>query len=171
MKDRSEACRGTSGQRGSPFEQRNQGAFLAPSDLICRVGDPKSLEALMVIDQGDIELLRRDVKSGEWPEVKIKLEAYPGETIDSRIVQISNIELKVTPARLSTQAGGSLDTRTDPSGVQRPMSTSYHARAPLPDADGKLRVGLRGYGKVYTGWQTLGSRLYRYVARTFHFQL
>ena len=125
----------------------------------------------MVIDQADIELVRRNTKTGEWPEVEIKLEAYPGETIESHIVQISNIELKVTPARLSTQAGGSLDTRTDPSGVQRPMSTSYHARAPLPDAEGKLRVGLRGYGKIYTGWQTLGSRLYRYVARTFHFQL
>jgi hypothetical protein len=30
---------------------------------------------------------------------------------------------------------------------------------------------MRGRAKIYTGWQPLGRRIYRYLARTFHFEL
>ena len=41
----------------------------------------------------------------------------------------------------------------------------------LNDQQGSLRMGMRGRAKIYTGWQPLGRRLYRYLARTFHFEL
>jgi hypothetical protein len=30
---------------------------------------------------------------------------------------------------------------------------------------------MQGQARVYTGWQSLGWRLYRYLAKTFHFDL
>ena len=55
------------------------------------------------------------------------------------------------------------------SGKLRPISTSYQARVPLDNSKDLLRVGLTGQARVYTGWQPLGQRLYRYLARTFRF--
>jgi putative peptide zinc metalloprotease protein len=160
---------------GSPLDPKNLGATFAESDLICRVGDPNDLEALLVVDQADIELVEHAMHDDdEPPKVDLQLDAYPGETLTSRIVELAKVDLKVTPASLSSQAGGRLDTKTDPTGVQRPMSTSYQARVPLDDQGdlhGLLCTGLRGRAKVHTRKQSLGKRIYRYLARTFHFEL
>jgi hypothetical protein len=76
----------------------------------------------------------------------------------------------VNPA-LSSQAGGPLETVTDPSGLTRPLSSSYPVRAPLGAAAGSVQVGMQGRGRIYTGWQPISQRVYRYVAKTFHFDL
>ena len=159
---------------GSPLAKKNIGATFAESDLICRIGDPNDLEALLVVDQADIELVDEAMRDGKHPEVTLQLDAYPGETLTSKIIEVAKVELQVTPAGLSSQAGGELNTKTDPSGVQRPMSTSYQARVPLKDQGelhGLLCTGLRGRAKVATRWQSLGKRISRYISRTFHFEL
>ena len=72
---------------------------------------------------------------------------------------------------LYSASGGDLDTVMDGSGVPQPLSTSFQARAPLPETAKNIQVGMRGRAKIYTGWQPLGRRLYRFAARTFHFEL
>jgi hypothetical protein len=34
-----------------------------------------------------------------------------------------------------------------------------------------VQVGMQGQARIYTGWQTIAERVYRYVAKTFHFDL
>ena len=46
-----------------------------------------------------------------------------------------------------------------------------NAIAELPDTGGALQLGMRGKAKLYTGWQPLGRRAYRFLTRTFHFEL
>ena len=72
---------------------------------------------------------------------------------------------------MSTQASGRLETKADASGQFRPLNTSYQARAPLDDVAGTLQAGMQGQARIYTGWQTIFSRVSRYVAKTFHFDL
>ena len=111
---------------------------------------------------------------GAQPKTVLQLDAYPGITLTSRVEEVAKVELKITPAGLSSQAGGELNTKMDATGVQRPMSTSYQARVPLDDQgelQGLLCTGLRGRAKVSTKWQSLGRRLSRYISRTFHFEL
>jgi putative peptide zinc metalloprotease protein len=144
------------------------------SDMLCRIGDPHDLEAVLVVDQGDIEFVDDATRDGRQPEVSIRLDAFPGTTLVGRVVEVAKVDLKVTPANLSSRAGGELDTKMDASGVQRPMSTSFQALVPLGKQgklEGLIRPGLRGRAKIYTRWQSLGKRVYRYVARTFHFEL
>ncbi|MEM1303679.1 MAG: hypothetical protein AAGG46_02225, partial [Planctomycetota bacterium] len=81
------------------------------------------------------------------------------------------------------------------SGVPRPLSPHYDAVAPLAvsantaaastaaepptaeitaadrEAYDLLRVGLTGRAKIHVRDKTLGQRLYRYLARTFNFEL
>jgi putative peptide zinc metalloprotease protein len=149
---------------GSPLEPRNIGATLTESTLFCQIGDPKQMEAILIIDQADVDFIHH----GQATD--IKLDQLPGDTFHSEIAEISNLDLKVTPRQLSNKAGGSIATKTDPSGVERPMSTSYQARAPI-DESTLLRPGLRGQAKIHVGWQSLGSRFWRYLSQQFHFKL
>ncbi|OHB78884.1 MAG: hemolysin D [Planctomycetes bacterium RBG_16_64_10] len=150
---------------GSLLEPRNLGATITDSALFCEIGDPRRLEAVLVIDQSDIER----IVIGQ--EVEVKLDALPGRTFAGRIEEMARTNLQVAPRSLSNQAGGDLATRTDAAGVTHPLSTSYRARVPLDDVDVALQLGLRGRAKVHAGWQTLGRRLWRYLSHTFHFLL
>jgi len=150
---------------GQLLSQRNVGAHLTAGELFCQIGDPNDLEAVVIIDQGDVEFVR------EGQTVRIKLDAYPGATFESQIENISEIELASVPKALSQAAGGSIATRTDKTGVQHPLSTSYQASAPLDLQGERLRLGMRGQAKIYTDWRPLGAVLWRFFMETFTFQM
>ncbi len=155
---------------GTPLEPENIGARLVERTLFCQIGDPHKLEAVMVIDQTDRSL----ISDGEKQTVDIKLEGYarPAETLHSEIVEVAESELKVAPKRLSTKSQGEVPTKTDPqTGIEKPMSTSYQARAPIDDPKGEYRIGLRGQARVHTKWISLGARLWRMLTHTFNFKL
>ncbi len=154
---------------GTPLEPENQGAFLPISTLFCQIGDPRQMEAILVIDQSEVELVRPGQK------VDVKLEELPGRVFTGRITEIAPEALRVAPKALSTKYKGELSTKTDPTnGVERPMSTSYQARVPLEEPKDLLpllRLGLTGQAKIYADPQTCATRLWRFIGRTFNFKL
>ena len=150
---------------GTPLEAKNLGATLTESTLFCQIGNPRELEAVLVIDQADIERVMPE------QEVEILLNQLPGQTYSSEITDVAAVDLKIIPRRLSGGAGGELARQVDGSGVARPLSTSYQALAPLNDIEGILRIGLSGRAKIHTRPTTLSSRAWRYLSRTFHFEL
>jgi putative peptide zinc metalloprotease protein len=150
---------------GQLLSEKNRGAQLSPGQLFCQVGDPNDVEAVVIIDQGDVEFVEKN------QPVRIKLDAYPGTTFESKIEAIAEIELEAVPRSLSQAAGGSIATRTDRTGVQHPLSTSYQASAPLDLQGERLRIGMRGRAKIYTRWRPLGMVLWRFFMETFNFQL
>jgi putative peptide zinc metalloprotease protein len=150
---------------GTPLEPRNLGAFLIQSALFCQIGDPTKMEAQLVIDQADIEFIAVD------QVVDIKLDELAGETLRGRITEIDPEALNVSPRHLSNKAGGELATKTDESGIERPLSTSYLVRVPIDDPERLLRIGLVGRARVHAIPQTLGQRVWRYLSQTFNFRL
>ena len=150
---------------GNPFDAKNDEAFFAESDLLCLVGDPQRMEAVLVVDQADIDLIKVGV------EADMKIDSAKMETFSGFVRQISEMDMKETPESLSKQVGGQLDTEMDSSGRLRPMSTSYQARVPLDDVKVPLRAGYRGQAKIYVGWKSLGWRLYRFLSKTFSFEM
>jgi putative peptide zinc metalloprotease protein len=162
------------GWTGSPFDPKNKGATLQRGELICRVGDPQRIEATLVIDQADIDLVRDEDKESGFPghEVRLLAKTLPDRVYNGHVKDVALIDVKHVRDTLGTAAGGALNTKQDPNtGATKPLSTSYQASVPLDNSDGLLGVGDTGTARIYTGWQSLGQRLYRYVIRTFHFRL
>ena len=162
---------------GNVLEARNVDAHLAASDRICQIGDPSQLVAEIIVDQADVELVRaaaaqreRDGEPGV--PVILMLDSLPGQEWETNVERVAVAELDETPLSLATHAGGDVDSVADTrTGAPRPLSTSYPAIAPLPNTGGAVQLGMRGKAKLYTGWQPLGRRLYRFITRTFHFEL
>jgi putative peptide zinc metalloprotease protein len=151
---------------GSPMDAKNLGATLKQGSPFCQIGNPKQMQAALVIDQADIDLVAPGGKA------IIKLDELPGDVFYSQIASVSQIPLTAAPRELSHKAGGDLQTKTDSSGNERPESTSYEALAPIDDPNQLLVVGLRGRAKISADrWLSLGTRAWRAFSHTFHFKL
>jgi putative peptide zinc metalloprotease protein len=150
---------------GRVLDQRNRTAVLSEGDQICFVGDPSKLDAVLVIDQGDFSL----VEVGD--PVAFKLEGFRTSSLSGTIDEKAMIDLKFSPTNLSDKAGGGVQTKMDASGNAVPMNTSYQARAQIENPLSEIQVGMRGEARVFIGWTPLSTRIYRFVAKTFNFDL
>ena len=77
------------------------------------------MQAAMIIDQADVDLVA--ARDGEEPgsKVVIKLDELPGDTFTSEVIEISKRESTNSPRELSHKTGGELQTKTDAnSGVE-----------------------------------------------------
>src|SRR5262249_28912201 len=113
---------------GTPLEKQNLGATLKATTLFCKIGEPGKFDAVLLVDQSDID----QVFQGQ--HVKMMLDVLPGTTFNSNITEISNDPLKIVPKQLANKSGGSIETRPDESGLLRPANITYEARAPLEDS-------------------------------------
>ncbi len=153
------------GWTGSPLEECNRGALLTAEDLICEIGSEKELEAVLIVDQGDVQL----VDVGQ--DVDLKLDASRANTFYGKVKEKSEAELKNTSSSMASQSGGDLQTEIDPTtGQVKPRSVSYQARVPIENIDQALRPGYRGSAKIHVNPMSLGQRFWRIVAQTFNFE-
>jgi putative peptide zinc metalloprotease protein len=150
---------------GRPLEMRNVGAFLEPSTLVCKIAQPSKLEAILAVEQEELDFVRRG------QPVDLLLASHPGQRLPGKIDHIAEQNMEVAPTRLAAGAGGQLATEADKSGVHRPLSVVYQANVPLDDADGILIAGATGLARIHAGYQPLYQRLWRAACRTFHFQM
>ncbi len=144
---------------GSPLDPRNFGGFLETGTLFCLIGDEKKMEALLVIDQGDVQFVR------PGQSVRLRLEERPGEILTGTIKDVAQIDLKVTPRELLQHED--VPTRINERGRPELVSTSYQARVELDPHKAVLSAGSTGSAKIKTGPQSLAARLSRYLSRTF----
>jgi putative peptide zinc metalloprotease protein len=155
---------------GTPLDERNIGATLTPEsqqNLLCQVGDPNQWEAVLVIDQDDVDF----VQHGQ--EVRLMFDESAYHVFVSKIAKPpeSGDAMTVAPQRLASTNGGPLPAVANPDGTVRPLSTSYQATVRLDNSLGLLRNGLVGRARIETRPRTIGERLYLYFSRTFNFDL
>ncbi len=150
---------------GSPFDPMNAGVYLKPRDLLCRIGNPDELEAVLAVDQKDIDFI------SENQEVTLVLDALTDIKMTGTIEEIARGEMQASDPSQSSRSGGELATRTDARGVERPASATYQVRVPLENEHGNIKLGFRGKAKIRAGNTTLGSMLWRYLVTTFRFYI
>ena len=150
---------------GHVLDPRNVGAALLPGTMLCMVGDRDRFEAVMVIDQSEVEFVRRGQR------VDLKLDAFPALTLSGSLAEIAEASIESGSERMSIKAGGSVPTETDPSGREVPISTSYEALVEVDDAGGVFTPGMRGTARIEVGSRTVGSWILRLLWQTFNFRM
>jgi putative peptide zinc metalloprotease protein len=147
---------------GTPLDAHNRGSFLETGTLVCSIGDPNRLEAMLAIDQTEIEAVRVGQR------VRIQLDQSISGDLWGAITEIAKVDLKVAPRELN---GQELPTRRDEFGISRPVRPTYQARVELDAHEQILLNGAAGRAKIYAEPRSLARRLYRYVLNTFRFEL
>lgn len=122
---------------GSPLESRNLGCWVEPGTVLCTVGDPNQLEALVAIDQSDVA----EVELGQ--AVRILLESSPVRVLQGEVVQVARRSAQRVAVDPAVDAG------------------KYHlVQVRLHSQDASLLVGTRGTVKI----EARRSTLYTIVA-------
>lgn len=119
---------------GSPLDGRNLGSWIEAGTLLCLVGKPDQLEALVMIDQRDVA----EVHAGQT--VRILLETSPVRVLTGEVVQVAR--------RADDRA--QIDPAVD--------AGKYHlVQVRLNTQDANLLVGSRGTAKIVARRTTLSA--------------
>ena len=151
---------------GRPLEARNVGAYLEASTLVCRIAQPGKLEAILAIDQDELDFVR------PGQPVDLLLASLPGQRLTGRIDHIAEENMAGRAhAAGGPQPAASSRREPDADGIERPLSVVYQANVPLDDPAGQIVVGATGLARIHAGYQPLWQRLWRSACRTFRFEM
>ena len=153
---------------GTPLLERNLNTTIEPGVQICSVGDPRKLEAIVVVDQSKINFIQPE------QTVKIKLTERPSETYLATVASADDVEgttMESIPYQLSAKGGGPVATETVEGGLERPQSGSYRVRVNIDNDDDLMTVGMTAKCKIRVAPQTLLQRLMRLCREVFNFKL
>ncbi len=145
------------------------GQWLKPGGKpFCEVADIKRLQAHLIIDQSDVDL----VKEKDHPRAWVKVYGTSERTFRSRVDEVARRNRDEIPPELSNLAGGEIATKPDKeTGQAKPLTAVYEVVIPIENSDRSLQPGLRGFAKIDCGHATFGWWLWRLIAKTFHFTL
>jgi multidrug efflux pump subunit AcrA (membrane-fusion protein) len=150
---------------GHALGETNLGATYLEGTVLCMVGDPNTFEAVMVVDQSEVEF----VANGQ--RVDLKLDAFPWQTFSGTVDEIAETHIESGSERMSVKAGGQVPTETTAEGREMPISTSYEAMMSLDDPDALFTPGMRGTARIQVGSRTVGQWLLRLLWQTFNFRM
>jgi putative peptide zinc metalloprotease protein len=150
---------------GHLLEGRNRGAAVTVSDLVCLIGDPTQWEAVFAVDGREVAF----VQAGQ--RVDLLPAQRPGSRITTTVSAVAERKMDTTPAAMSSQARGDLQTTSDARGQLRPLFVTYEAEARFEEPSALLANGGGGTARIHAGYQTPAVRLWRELRRTFHFEL
>ena len=150
---------------GSPLDLENENLPVQPGTLLCMVGDPKKMKAVVAIEQSDAVL----VKAGQT--VRLMLDEIPGVEFSGEVQRVSQDQMKDVPRELSSNNGGGVATKPSPEGGEQPLLKYYEATVPITtEGDRNVLTGFRGTAKVKIDSAPLGQRLIRYLKQIIHFR-
>ncbi|MGZ0169451.1 MAG: hypothetical protein ACKVHE_07840 [Planctomycetales bacterium] len=147
---------------GTPLDEANIGTTLATGTELCLIGQPDQFEAIIAIDQGDVEF----VVPGQ--KVELMIDHIPEEILTGEIIDVAEIDLDVAPRELIEH--DEFPTRLDADGIPRPLATAYQARVHLDPVASQLIVRATGLAKIHSLEQSAGQRLLRFFRQTFRFR-
>lgn len=150
---------------GRLLATRNVGAHLEQGVVICRIGDPRYLEAVLSIDESQMEF----VHPGQAAE--ILLEQCSGRTVRAKIKETSTQDIRSARRGPALQHGSGLPTHADTNARETAIESAYQASCHIDDPTGHIVTGGTGQARIFTGYQSLAQRFRRYIARTFNLRL
>jgi len=123
---------------GLPLEERNVGCWVEAGAVLCTIGDPTRLEALIAIDQADIA----EVRPGQ--PVSILLISAPVRVLEGTVLEVARRAAPRTAVDTTIPAG------------------KYHiVQVQLEAQDALLLAGARGTAKIKARRSTLGANCSR----------
>ncbi len=154
---------------GTPLDRENSDAYLEANTMLGTIGRPDCVEAILVVDQTDIQLIRPGQR------VIALANQYRTAFIDTEVIRVSQDEMVHVPRELSQTNRGPIPVQPLADGNEQPLFKAYEAYASFsPDTLARAKVqllpGMSGYAKIYVGTSTLLSRLRRYLQTVINIQ-
>jgi putative peptide zinc metalloprotease protein len=149
------------GWRNTPLDPQNRGCYLDTGTLVCQVGDPKQLEAMLVVDQSAVSFVRPGQK------VRLRIDQGPVKVLTGTLIELAKTDVGDFPDSLARLLD--LPLKREGQSNFRAAQTYYQARVQLAPNTAPLSIAMHGQAKILVSPQPLGSRLLRWLQLTFRF--
>jgi hypothetical protein len=140
---------------GRPTDPRNQGAFLDAATMLCSIGDPDSVEALVVVSQESIQ----QVAIGQT--VEVQLLSTPSATIQGRVTAVARGNESDIPREIVS--AGLLAAEPAKGG----SAVNYQVRVTLESPAIPVGIYSPGWARIRTHPMALSARLLRSIRQAF----
>jgi putative peptide zinc metalloprotease protein len=144
---------------GSPLEPTNLGAALEPGMLVCMVGDPARLNAVLLVDDMDVKRLQPGLR------VQMRIDQMPGQVISGEVVDVARHDVRDNDASSAQADLATLYTGLIPSRGR--YTAHYQARVRFDALQQPLVIGGRGDAKVAAERITLARSILRFLGQSF----
>ncbi len=137
----------------------------------CEIADLSKWYAVVILSEDQIKFAQIDQPA------RIKLYSQPNKVIEAAVEAIGETDLAIDrkkyEAAMPGQPGQSIQQNRPPdltiellSALQK-QDLQYFARVPLPANEIPLKIGLGGQARLYTGYRSLGARLWWWINQNF----
>jgi putative peptide zinc metalloprotease protein len=144
---------------GNLLDAENRGALVEPGTLVCLVGDPTNLSAVLLVDDTDVARL------APGQPVRLILDQAPGEVLSGEVIDVARHDVESADSTMNARADlASLFAGLTPPGR---ADKHYQVRVKLDPPDHELTIGGRGEAKIAAERITFARWLVRVFAQTF----
>jgi putative peptide zinc metalloprotease protein len=143
---------------GTPLDLENRGCYLERGTLFCLMGDLKSNEAVVLVDETDVAYVR------VGQHARLRLELATAEVLTGRVVEIAEINTETAPEELVSQHD--VAVRGIGSQQTKLVRTLYQVRVALDASEVPLLVGARGRVRILVEPQTIAERIAHWFQKT-----
>ena len=150
---------------GSPLDAENANLPVEPGTLLCMIGDPELMKAIVAVQQSDVALIAAD------QTVRMIVDELPGVEFSGVVERVSQDQMQGIARELSVNNGGTIATHPASDGGEEPLLTYYEVTVPIEvQSEQPVLTGFRGTAKIKIDSSPLGKRLIRYVNQVIHFR-
>ena len=144
---------------GGILDGENRGSWVEPGTLVCLVGDPTRMSAVLLVDDAEAQ----HVEPGQT--VRLQLAQLPGQVIEGTVAEVARRDAEATAATTAERA----DLSPLMAGLVAagPATTHYEVRVEFAMPDQPLVIGGRGEAKIAAERVTLARRMLRWFSQTF----
>ena len=148
---------------------KNQSVSVTRGQRFCEVADLSNWQAYVLLTEQQIKFAEVGNAAA------LKLYSRPWDRIEAEIEEVGVTDLSInrdsyemTPQQIAQlgQQNEIPDLVLEMVAQYQKPELQYYARVPLP-SDQKLRIGIGGQARLFTGYRSLGARLLWWVNQTF----
>ena len=150
----------------------NSNLSIDRGERFCEIADLNKWHAIVLITEEQVNLTKKDQL------VKLRLFSAPGTTLESNVESLgvadqsirreikNDASIMTAPQSVNLQ-DGLPDLVTEMVAAVNHSEIQYYARVPVDPGQSALKIGLGGQARLYSGYRSLGSRLWRWFNQNF----
>lgn len=141
------------------LDKANRGQRVPRGSILCLIGDTRQHEALVLIEQSDVELVK--VGQQAW----LATATYPGQYLQGTVEEVSPARVEELPEEL--RRTGAIPGWTDKTDGKSAPSAWFEARIRLVEDAQPLTAGATATARIVVRPQSTLARVARFLSKTF----
>lgn len=145
----------------------NEGVYAVRGQRFCEVADLTRWHAIVLLDEQQVKFATKDMTA------KIKLYTRPDKVIESKVTALGLADQSIQRDKrnlynpMDAPQSRLPDLVSEMVAQYQQVELQYYALVPIEQADAPVKIGTAGQARLFTGYRSLGARLWWWFNHNF----